>query len=115
MNGYELLLLNKNILQVMKDASLDIGDIKYLPMYQEYVRLMKEGHKKTYIVQYLSDEEVFRQVISGGFQTVPQLSYRTVPGRVCRKSVERGVSQTSGECTRFSERSDERTDGSPER
>ena len=49
------------------------------------------------------------------FRPVPQLSYRTVPGRVCRKSVERGVSQTSGECTRFSERSDERTDGSPER
>lgn len=56
MNGYELLMLNKNVLQIMKDASLDIGDIKYISMYQEYVRLMKEGHKKTYIVQYLSDE-----------------------------------------------------------
>ena len=56
MNGYELLLLNRSILQVMKDASLDIGDVKYLPMYREYMRMMQEGHKKTYIVQYLSDE-----------------------------------------------------------
>lgn len=56
MTGYELLMLNRGILQTMKEASLDIGDIKYLPMYKEYVRLMKEGHKKTYIVQYLSDE-----------------------------------------------------------
>lgn len=46
MNGYELLMLNRNVLQIMKDASLDIGDIKYLAMYQEYVRLSKEGHKK---------------------------------------------------------------------
>ena len=27
-----------------------------LPMYREYMRMMQEGHKKTYIVQYLSDE-----------------------------------------------------------
>ena len=56
MKAFELLALNQGILKMMKDASLDISDIKYLPMYQDYVRLAKEGHKKTYIVQYLSDE-----------------------------------------------------------
>lgn len=56
MKAFELLTINQGILQLMKDASLDISDIKYLPMYQDYVRLVKEGHKKTYIVQYLSDE-----------------------------------------------------------
>lgn len=55
MKAFELLALNQGILKLMKNASLDISDIKYLPMYQEYVRLAKEGHKKTYIVQYLSD------------------------------------------------------------
>ncbi|MCD8093946.1 MAG: hypothetical protein LUF01_14425 [Bacteroides sp.] len=56
MNAYELLMLNKNVLQIMEDASLDVGDVKYLPVYKEYVRLSQEGHKKTYIMQYLSDE-----------------------------------------------------------
>lgn len=56
MKAFELLALNQGILQLMKDASLDISDVKYLPMYQEYIRMMQEGHKKTYIVQYLSDE-----------------------------------------------------------
>lgn len=56
MNVYELLMLNKNVLEIMEDASLDISDVKYLPVYQEYARLCEEGHKKTYIMQYLSDE-----------------------------------------------------------
>ena len=56
MKAYELLILNKSLLQMMGDASLDVGDVKYIPVYQEYLRLSKEGHKKTYIMQYLSDE-----------------------------------------------------------
>ena len=56
MNAYELLILNRNILQVMDGVSLDVGDVKYIPVYQEYMRLLREGHKKTYIMQYLSDE-----------------------------------------------------------
>lgn len=56
MKAFELLTINQGILQMMKDASLDISDVKYLPMYREYMRMMQEGHKKTYIVQYLSDE-----------------------------------------------------------
>lgn len=46
MKAYELLILNKSLLQMMGDASLDVGDVKYIPVYQEYVRLSKEGHKK---------------------------------------------------------------------
>ena len=56
MNAYELLILNRNILQVMDGVSLDVGDVKYILVYQDYVRLSQEGHKKTYIMQYLSDE-----------------------------------------------------------
>ena len=56
MNAYELLILNRNILQAMDGVSLDVGDVEYIPVYQDYVRLSQEGHKKTYIMQYLSDE-----------------------------------------------------------
>lgn len=56
MNAYELLMLNRSILQVMDNVSLDVGDVKYIPVYQDYIRLLQEGYKKTYIMQYLSDE-----------------------------------------------------------
>ena len=34
MKAYELLILNKSLLQMMGDASLDVGDVKYIPVYQ---------------------------------------------------------------------------------
>lgn len=31
---------------MMGDASLDVGDVKYIPVYQEYVRLSRRGIKR---------------------------------------------------------------------
>lgn len=56
MKAYELLYANKTALEIMASVSVDVSDVKYLKMYKEYLRLIYEGHKKTYIVQYLSDE-----------------------------------------------------------
>lgn len=56
MTAYELLSMNAIALKAMADKSLNVSDIKYLNLYQEYFKLVAEGHKKTYIMQYLSDE-----------------------------------------------------------
>lgn len=56
MKAYELLYSNKIALEMMASVSVDVSDIKYLEMYKEYLRLINEGHKKTYVMQYLSDE-----------------------------------------------------------
>lgn len=56
MNAYELLMMNRNALEMMSSVSMEVGDIRYIPIYQEYIRLTSEGHKITYIMQYLSDE-----------------------------------------------------------
>ncbi|WP_291584069.1 hypothetical protein [Bacteroides sp.] len=56
MKAYELLYINKSVLEAMISASIDVSDLKYLDLYKEYIRLKGEGHKKTYIMQYLSDE-----------------------------------------------------------
>ena len=56
MTGYELLAVNENLLKKMQSAALSVDDIKYMEMYREYERLRNEGHKKTYIMQYISDE-----------------------------------------------------------
>ena len=76
MKAYELLILNKSLLQMMGDASLDVGDVKYIPVYQEYVRLSKEGHKKTYIMQYLSDEYNIAETRKKGCRTVCAAAFR---------------------------------------
>ena len=56
MNAYELLKTNRSVLEHMSQMAIEISDIKYLDLYKEYLRLSGEGDKKTYIVQYLSDE-----------------------------------------------------------
>lgn len=56
MTAYELLSMNALALKVMADKSLNVSDIKYLDLYKEYIIMTKEGHKKTYIMQYLSDQ-----------------------------------------------------------
>lgn len=56
MKAFELLYVNKNILEMMSNSSLDVSDIKYLEMYRVYQRLVEEGYKKAYIMQYLSEE-----------------------------------------------------------
>ena len=53
---YKLLSINKTLLEVLVNASIDASDVKYLKMYEDYLRLVEEGHKMTYIVRYLSDE-----------------------------------------------------------
>ena len=56
MKAYELIYINRNTLRIMSEISLDVSDIKYLEMYKKYTRLTAEGHKKAYIMKYLSDE-----------------------------------------------------------
>lgn len=56
MTAYELLSMNALALKAMCDKSLRVSDIKHLELYKDYLRMMREGHKKTYIMQYLSDE-----------------------------------------------------------
>ena len=56
MKAYELLNINESLLKVMDSLSLAISDVKYVPVIKDYLRLMGEGNKKTYVVQVLSDK-----------------------------------------------------------
>jgi hypothetical protein len=40
----------------MVDNVIDAKDVRYLDLYRDYERLCKEGHKKTYILYYLSQQ-----------------------------------------------------------
>ncbi len=54
MTQYELLKTAESLLAVLMSNDVDAKDVKYLEMYQEYMRLKKEGHKVGYVVYYLS-------------------------------------------------------------
>lgn len=56
MKQHELLRIASSMLKAFSDNGIDAGDVKYLPLYEEYIRLKTEGHKVGYIVCYLSEK-----------------------------------------------------------
>lgn len=56
MTQYEILTLCESTLRMMADNGIDAKDVRYLDLYRDYERLCKEGHKKTYILYYLSQQ-----------------------------------------------------------
>lgn len=68
MKVIELLKLNKDVIRILLEYNVDTNSIKYIEMYEDYLRLMNEGHKKYYVVSYLSgvygisERTVFRAV-----------------------------------------------------
>ncbi len=56
MTAYEFLETHKGTMEALLDLPVQASDVRYLELYKDYQRLTEEGHKKTYILQYLSDE-----------------------------------------------------------
>lgn len=55
MTKYEFVKINYSMMQEMKKNNISCSDSSFVEMYEEYSRLKGEGHKITYIIQYLSD------------------------------------------------------------
>ena len=56
MKAYELLSINKSLLEAMKACQLSIDDVKHVDMINDYIRMSDDGNKKTYTVCVLSDK-----------------------------------------------------------
>lgn len=56
MTQYEILTLCESTLRMMADNGIDAKDVRYLDLFRDYERLCAEGHKKTYILYYLSQQ-----------------------------------------------------------
>ena len=56
MKRIELVTFNAELLQKLQQAGVKIGDWQHVAMYQDYERMVKDGHKKTYIMLFLSDK-----------------------------------------------------------
>ena len=56
MTRYEIIKMNEQLFKLMKKNSIDIGDVQYLALFEEYKKKKKKKHKVSYIVCFLSDK-----------------------------------------------------------
>lgn len=46
MNAYEFLATHKGVLEQLAKLPVSPSDVKYLELYKDYERLIREGHKR---------------------------------------------------------------------
>lgn len=56
MRGYEILALNQQLLEQLAELNISVTDIRYIGMYREHSKMIKEGHKVTYVNEYISQK-----------------------------------------------------------
>lgn len=55
MKVYELLALNRELIERMCAAGVRLDDVRYVGLYRDYVRMKGEGGKVSYIVAVLAE------------------------------------------------------------
>ena len=55
MKVYELLALNRELIERMCAAGVRMDDVRYVGLYRDYVRMKGEGGKVSYIVAVLAE------------------------------------------------------------
>ena len=55
MTHYDIIKLAESVLMTVVKNGVNVQDVGYLKVYEEYTRMEREGHKKTFIVDYLSE------------------------------------------------------------
>lgn len=55
-SGYAMLILAINQEEVRARLDLSRNYIKHIPMFRDYMELMENGYKKTYVLNHLADK-----------------------------------------------------------
>lgn len=76
-SGYMLLKLNLNQVKTMSKCGLSVGDARYVPMYEEYLSLRREGVPKERIYQHFRSK--YHVSESTAKRVVRRLSQRVTP------------------------------------
>lgn len=56
MTIYEILSFNKELLHRLSDVGIKTGDYKYVDLFRDFTKMIREGNKTTYAVAVLSDK-----------------------------------------------------------
>lgn len=68
----EVLKSNKDLLSLLQQNDVDVGDIDYIPIVEAYVDMKCRGFKVTFIVEYLSDKH--RVSVANIYRAVKRLN-----------------------------------------
>lgn len=56
MTTYEILKTNKSLLEVIRNNGIDLKNLMNIEIYEEYLAMHAQKHKKIYIVGYLAEK-----------------------------------------------------------
>lgn len=56
MTNYELLKVNESVCRAVVINGVCVEDVQHVEMYENFIRMEREGHKKTFIVAYLCEQ-----------------------------------------------------------
>ena len=56
MKVIEILKLGQNLIETLHKSCIRIEDVRFICLYDEYTRLIREGNKKSYAVAVLSEK-----------------------------------------------------------
>ena len=56
MTIYELLKVNRKSIEALRDAGIRVGDIRYIDLYMDVMKMTDAGDKKTYAVAVAADQ-----------------------------------------------------------
>lgn len=56
MKLYELLNANRSAYELLSKESISVSIVGYIPLYDEYIKKVADGLKKTYIISVLSEK-----------------------------------------------------------
>lgn len=56
MTIYEILSFNKELLHRLSDAGIKTGDYRYVDLFRDFTKMLREGNKTTYAVAVLSEK-----------------------------------------------------------
>lgn len=56
MKVIEILKLGGTFLNLLHDSCVRMDDLRFVPLYDEYCRIVRSGGKTTYAVAYLSEK-----------------------------------------------------------
>lgn len=54
MTNYELLIMNRSMVEVLLSNHININDVQNLQIYEQFIDMKKQGHKVTYITVFLA-------------------------------------------------------------
>lgn len=72
MTNYELLIMNRSMVEVMLANHININDVQNLQIYEQFMEMKKQGHKVTYITVFLAHK--YGMTDRGIYKIVKRLS-----------------------------------------